>query len=108
MSEQLTPMVMGRIKVLLSQKNLSTKPVNMVDKGGCREHGDEVLRNGKTSVLKRLVQLDAKNTFNCVIVEIDGKQYVGDFEQFLEIQDLLAPIRLHTLEMERRFNSMDK
>ena len=102
MSEQLTPMVMGKIRILLSQNNLSIKSVDGICNNVCQEHGHEVLKNGKTVVLKRFVQYNAENAFNCVIVEFDGKKYIGNHNQFLEIEDLLAPIKAKSSVMVHR------
>lgn len=106
MSKQINPIIMAKIKTLLLQPNLTTKPVRTSNKV-YQEAGDEVLMGGKTLVLKRLIQHDANNKFSCVIVEIDGEQYVGDYKQFLDIEDLLAPIKLKTTMMGRE-SSLEK
>lgn len=108
MSEKIDSILIGKIKVLLKQPNLAMRRINGTNTGGYQEYGDEILKEGKTSVLKRLIQTDKTGKFNCLVLELDGKRYVGDHEQFLTIEDLLAPIKCYTLDLERKSTSTQR
>ena len=108
MSEQMTPMVMAKIKTVLAQPNgLTTRVVGFPFNGTYQEVGHEILRNWK-SEFKKLTQCDKSGRAFGRIIEINDKQYVCTDDQWKTIEDLVAPIHLRTMEMAMQSKSMGK
>lgn len=102
MSEQITPMIMGKVKMLLKQPNLTSRTFSSETKGGYQEMVEEILKDGRVVVLKIRRQDNKQGTFNCLVLEIDGKEYIGGIKELMDMHDLLAPIRYKNLELGRK------